>query len=177
MSTETEVQTGWYGLSSTDPSFVDEIMKMQGEKKILNCIQCGVCSGSCPARFAMDYSPMQIIKLAQLGMKDTLFKSNTIWICATCYGCTERCPRGIDIGGVMTKLRNLAIKAGFTRTLFEAQGNIIIKHGRIWSEQEFVNELRTDAGLTPITTITPEELEKLVQRTNAKELLKVKEKK
>lgn len=175
MSAETEVKIGWRGLPSTDSRFVDEVMKMRGDEKVLDCIQCGVCSGSCPVDFAMDYSPMQIIRMAQIGMKETIFSSNTIWICATCYCCSDRCPQGIDVGDTMTTLRNLAIKNGVIRTLFEVQGSMIIKFGRIWDKQEFVNELRTDAGLEPLTTITREELTKLIDRTNIKELLKIKE--
>lgn len=175
MSDETGVKTGWYGLPSAEPYFVDEVIKMRGEEKVLDCLQCGVCSGSCPARFAMDYSPMQVIRMVQLGMKEAVFSSNTIWICAVCYCCTDRCPRGIDIGDVMATLRNLAIREGHIRPLFEAQGSMIIKFGRIWAEQDFINELRTDVGLAPITTISPEELAKLMRQTSAKELLRVKE--
>jgi heterodisulfide reductase subunit C len=175
MSAETEIKTGWHGLPSTDAHFSDEIIKMRGDKKILDCIQCGVCSGSCPVDFAMDYSPMQIIRMAQLGIKETIFSSNTIWICATCYCCSDRCPQGIDVGDMMTTLRNLAIKNGHIRTLFETMGSTIIKFGRIWDKPEFINELRIDVGLDPITTITPEELAKLIQHTNVKKLLEVKE--
>jgi heterodisulfide reductase subunit C len=175
LAAETEVKTGWFGLPSTDSRFVDEVMKMRGDEKVLDCIQCGVCSGSCPVDFAMDYSPMQIIRMAQIGMKETIFSSNTIWICATCYCCSDRCPQGIDVGDTMTTLRNLAIKNGVIRELFEVLGNMIIKFGRTWEKQEFINELRTDIGLDPITTINPEELTKLLQQTNVKKLLKVKE--
>jgi len=172
---ETEVKTGWLGLPPRDPHFVDEVIKMRGDHKILDCIQCGVCSGSCPVDFAMDYSPMQIIKMAQIGIKETIFSSNTIWICATCYCCSDRCPQGIDVGDTMTTLRNLAIKNGVIREVFDVLGKMIIKFGRTWDKQDFVNELRTDIGLDPITTVNPEELTKLLQQTNINKLLKVKE--
>jgi heterodisulfide reductase subunit C len=175
LSAETDIKIGWHGLPSTDSRFVNEVMKMRGDEKVLDCIQCGVCSGSCPVDFAMDYSPMQIIRMAQIGMKETIFSSNTIWICATCYCCSDRCPQGIDVGDTMTTLRNLAIKNGVIRELFEVLGNMITKFGRTWEKQEFINELRTDVGLDPITTINPEELTKLLQQTDVKKLLKVKE--
>ena len=54
----------------TNASFLEEIKKTPAGKKILDCIQCGVCAGSCHARFAMDHSPMQIIKMVHLGLKD-----------------------------------------------------------------------------------------------------------
>lgn len=175
MTTESEIQTGWFGLAQPDPKFVDEINEDRGDEKILECIQCGMCSGSCPVRFAMDYSPMQMIRLAQLGMKETIFSANTIWICATCYTCTDRCPRGIDIGDMMTTLRNFAIRNGVIKKLFEAQGKMIVSAGRIWSELDFINELREDLGLEPLSTISKEELNTLIENTKIKDLLKATE--
>ena len=93
-----------------DRSFAEEVQKLPGGEKIFDCIQCGVCSGSCDARFAMDYSPTQIIKMVHLGMKDQVLSSSTIWICASCYTCATRCPRGIEIPLLMSTLKNLAIR-------------------------------------------------------------------
>jgi heterodisulfide reductase subunit C len=93
-----------------DPTFLEGVRKTVAGKKILNCIQCGVCAGSCHARFAMDYSPMQIIKMVHLGLKDDVLASSTIWICASCYTCTSRCPQGIDIPLLMSSLKNMAIE-------------------------------------------------------------------
>jgi heterodisulfide reductase subunit C len=119
------------------PEFVKEVMKMRGGENILDCIQCGLCAGSCPTRFAMDYSSMQIIKMIQLGMKEKVLTSSTIWVCSTCYTCATRCPRAIDITTLMMSLRNLAmeenfvdknkIKPKFYRFFFE----IVNKYGRM----------------------------------------------
>jgi len=94
----------------TDPSFIEEIKKVPGGDKILDCIQCGVCAGSCHARFAMDYSPMQILKMAHLGLKQEVLTSSTIWICASCYTCASRCPRGLNIPAIMSGFKNMAMK-------------------------------------------------------------------
>jgi len=77
------------------------------------CYQCGKCSGGCPLSFAMDYQPRQIMRLVQMGLADEALASNTIWVCATCYTCTSRCPRDIDIAGVMDALRFMARRRGF----------------------------------------------------------------
>jgi len=94
----------------TDPSFIEEIKKMPGGDRILDCIQCGVCAGSCHARFAMDYSPMQILKMAHLGLKQEVLSSSTIWICASCYTCASRCPRNLNIPAIMSGLKHMAMK-------------------------------------------------------------------
>ncbi len=46
-------------------------------QKVLACMQCGTCSGSCPNAFAMDLTPRQLWRLAQLGDRETIFKSKT----------------------------------------------------------------------------------------------------
>ena len=94
----------------SDPAFIEEVRRIPGGERILDCIQCGVCAGSCHARFAMDYSPMQILKMAHLGLKDEVLSSKTIWICASCYTCASRCPRGLNIPAIMSGFKNMAMK-------------------------------------------------------------------
>jgi heterodisulfide reductase subunit C len=120
-----------------DPTFLEEVMKTPQGKKILDCIQCGVCAGSCHARFAMDYSPMQIFKMIHLGLREPVLSSSTIWICASCYTCATRCPRGIDIPMFMSTLKNMAIKNGevsdseIKPRFHKSFTEIIGKYGRI----------------------------------------------
>ncbi len=92
-----------------NPAFLEELMKTRGGENVLDCIQCGVCAGSCPAAWAMDYTPIQIIKMIHLGMKDVIFSSSTIWICAMCNTCVTRCPRGIELPQLMSTLKNIAL--------------------------------------------------------------------
>jgi len=76
------------------------------------CIQCGTCSASCPTAYAMDYTPRQLWRLVQLGLKDEVVNSRTFWLCTTCKACTVRCPRGIDLTETMLMLKQYAVKEG-----------------------------------------------------------------
>ncbi len=91
-------------------NFLKEVMKLPGGEKIIECIQCGTCAGGCPARFAMDFTPMQIIKMIELGMKKEVLSSSTIWTCSTCYTCAARCPRDISFTTLAMSLKNKAIQ-------------------------------------------------------------------
>jgi len=126
--------------------FIKEVMKMPGGEKILECIQCGSCAGGCPTMFAMDYSPMQIIKMINLGMKEKVLSSSTIWVCSLCYTCATRCPRNVNFPTLMMSLRNKAIreslvkdcaKSNFHKYFFE----IINKYGRMHVPELFVKLL------------------------------------
>jgi len=105
-------------------------------EKIEGCIQCGVCSGSCPSVQMMDITPRQIIHLLRLGREDEALAANTMWFCASCYSCTVRCPMGIEITEVMAVLRNRAIERGIAepRSLRASRAFVeqITHYGRIF---------------------------------------------
>lgn len=77
-------------------------------QSVLDCYQCGKCSAGCPADYVMDLGPRQIMRAVQLGLKEEVLKSSTIWLCVSCQTCSARCPAKIDIARVMESLRWLA---------------------------------------------------------------------
>jgi heterodisulfide reductase subunit C len=60
----------------------------------------------------MELLPNQVIRLVHLGMEEEVFKSNTIWLCASCLTCASRCPRGVDLAKINEAIRHLALKKG-----------------------------------------------------------------
>jgi heterodisulfide reductase subunit C len=89
--------------------FVRKIEELSGQK-LLTCYQCGKCSAGCPAVAEMDILPNQVIRYAQLGLKDELLSSNSVWVCASCYTCNVRCPKGIKIAEVMEAVRQVLLR-------------------------------------------------------------------
>lgn len=92
-----------------DPDFLDEIEARSGTN-VRVCYQCGKCSAGCPVAYAMDLLPSQVMRLCQLGLKDEVLSSSTIWLCASCETCATRCPREIEIVSVMDALRQWACR-------------------------------------------------------------------
>jgi len=95
----------------TDREFVAKIEKISGQK-LLACYQCGKCSAGCPMAAHMDVLPNQIIRLAQLGMKEQLLAARSIWMCVSCMMCNSRCPKDIRIAEVFESLRMTALRDG-----------------------------------------------------------------
>lgn len=94
-----------------DPTWINEVEKSSGIS-ISACYQCKKCSSGCPVTFAMDYLPNQILHMIQMGLKDEVLKSATIWVCASCETCSTRCPNDIDIAKIMDVMRMASRRAG-----------------------------------------------------------------
>src|SRR3990172_4771427 len=83
------------------------------EDKFRTCIQCGVCSGSCPMGEAMDYSPRKAVKMLLEGRFDEVVASNTPWLCVSCHTCATRCPSQLQISdGLFPALRAAVMADG-----------------------------------------------------------------
>ncbi len=81
-----------------------------GVSRLEMCIQCGTCGGSCPSAADMDHTPRMIFALLRAGMKEAVLRSNTPWICVSCYHCVVRCPQEVHIVDVMYTLKGMAIR-------------------------------------------------------------------
>ena len=86
-----------------------EVEEYSGEK-VASCIQCGKCSGGCPMVEAMDLLPHQVMRMAQLGLKDEIMKCKSIWVCASCFTCAARCQRELDLAKVMEGFRVIQLR-------------------------------------------------------------------
>lgn len=90
--------------------FLEEVCSFPGAETIRACIQCGTCSGSCPAAREMQFGPRQINAMVRAGMRDEVLSSDSMFLCLSCYLCTERCPRGVKVTDIMYGLKRMAIR-------------------------------------------------------------------
>jgi len=98
------------GEGDTRGSLRSQVEALSGQS-IAACYQCGNCSSGCPMGAWMDALPNQLIRRLQLGQGDaTQFDSP--WVCASCFACGVRCPKGIDVPSVMEALRVAALRSG-----------------------------------------------------------------
>jgi len=92
-------------------SFAQEVERAGGGA-VADCYQCGKCSAGCPVASFMDLLPHQVVRCVQLGMRDEVLKSRTIWVCASCQTCTTRCPKEFEIARLMDILREISLREG-----------------------------------------------------------------
>jgi len=102
------------GLVGNRDDFLKEVYSVPSGESVRWCIQCGMCSGSCPNAAQMDYPPRKIIALLRAGRRYDVLTSNTMWVCASCYLCTVRCPKDVKVTELMHTLERLSTYHGLT---------------------------------------------------------------
>ncbi len=81
-----------------------KIEEISGEN-VFACYQCGKCSAGCPMVAEMDLLPNQIIRFLQIGAGEAVLEKRTIWLCASCFTCAARCPKGVNLAKLMEGVR------------------------------------------------------------------------
>ena len=115
------------------------------KKQIDYCMECGLCTGSCPVNREMStFSPRQIIKRAMLDPNGGLVRSREIWACLSCASCSGRCPAEIDFPEFISSHRQEARGAGnlpqeshhgILQTVAELQLSDIRQQRTAWAEE------------------------------------------
>lgn len=111
------------------------------EEGLNACMNCGICTGICPAAEYYHYDPRMVVDLVQTRNNEIireLLKSETIWYCGQCMSCKTRCPRGNTPGMVIMALRKLSQELGYFTSSEKGRqqfaikrtvGDNILKHG------------------------------------------------
>jgi heterodisulfide reductase subunit C len=153
--------------SEIDTQFKYEISKMHGGEKLMRCFQCGTCTSDCPiARFSDTYRPRQIIRMTQLGLKDRVLNSDTLWLCASCFTCTDRCPQDVEVASVIRVLRNLAAEQGHIPQVFKEQCASILESGYAYKIPELRIKKRETSGLPPLPKGNPDSIRKTLKEVH-----------
>ncbi len=93
-----------------EPDWAYLVSRRPGCENLYACMQCGTCSGGCPLSIYMDLTPRRVIALVREGFRTDALKSQTIWLCASCYACVVSCPQKINITDLMYSLKREAIR-------------------------------------------------------------------
>ncbi len=145
-----------HNVSDTPATFLDEVAATPGGSKIRACIQCGMCSGTCPTAQYWEYPVRKIIAMVRAGMRDEVLSSNSMWHCVSCYLCYDRCPRGVRPTEIAHALESLAVKHGYrtkgTRNpaMYRSFVACIKSRGRV---HEFLMMLRYYFSTNPLVAL------------------------
>ena len=94
-----------------EKDFLTQVMDRSGQS-LLDCLQCGKCSGSCPIASETVGGPRRLIARILSGMKAQALRDPTWWYCVSCGSCASRCPVEINMYEVSTTLCEMAEEEG-----------------------------------------------------------------
>ena len=97
LATEEAIEHLW-GVS------LDNLYDSTEGRRILSCIQCGTCAGTCPYGEYMLYPPRRIISMLKAGLIEEVFDSDSLLKCVNCYACMDKCPRNIRLTEILLPL-------------------------------------------------------------------------
>jgi len=97
---------------------------------LYGCYECGICVAACPSARFYDFSPRKIAQAAAREDVELIYEqmNDDVWNCSQCFSC-NRCPRQNSPGGLITVLREVAVKNGLksAKQALEGYSRIIYK--------------------------------------------------
>lgn len=148
-------------------------LDLYDKEEFYRCLQCAVCTGSCPsAQVVEGFNPREIILRYMLyGEQEEVLADEKLWCCTTCHACQERCPHEITISGLLTHIMNLAAKGGnLPRPLKE---NIKLMAETGWSVRatSHSDRIREELGLKPLKRPDIAEIRSILCEAGLEEIL------
>ena len=126
--------------------FAEVLDNVEEGESMKMCMQCGVCSGSCPLGADWEHSPQKLFMMIRAGKREEVLTTDSYWNCTSCYNCIARCPRGVQITHIMHGLAHYSKKLGLapkhqqTEMFSQLFWDNMMKKGR-------VNELKLGLSL------------------------------
>ncbi|OGK83124.1 MAG: heterodisulfide reductase subunit C [Candidatus Rokubacteria bacterium GWF2_70_14] len=80
---------------------------------LYGCYECGICVAVCPSARFYDFSPRRIAQAVAREDVELVWEqmNGEVWECSQCFSCLL-CPRGNNPGGIITIMREVAVKNG-----------------------------------------------------------------
>lgn len=96
-----------------------------------------------------------------------LREDGSLWLCAVCNSCTERCQMGVDPAETISLLRGEAAARGNIPRHFSEEAKLFMRSGLSFPNTGMTKKLRKDLGLDDLTVPaeTMEQLALLLKRT------------
>lgn len=92
----------------------EELIQLTGANPAA-CMSCGKCSAVCPAFSRMEIPPHRFAALARKGQLAKLAETEGIFLCLSCYACSQRCPRGVEPARISEAARLYRLRTGVNR--------------------------------------------------------------
>ena len=133
---------------------LETLLETPAGKRLMSCIQCGMCAGTCPYGEFMEYPPRRIINMLRRGFLDEVIATDSLMRCVSCYACMAKCPRGIPLTDVLLPLVKEQMLANLKEMPAELQKSLesMVRYGNPMGEsnRKRANWVKTSKVPVPI---------------------------
>lgn len=99
-------------MSNPNPDLKARVEEL-ANTRLNDCYQCGKCTAGCPRGDVMDVPPTRIMRAVQIGNVEGAARADSIWRCLSCLTCSARCPKSVNVSGVIDALRQISVENGY----------------------------------------------------------------
>ena len=100
--------------------------------KLLECIQCGMCSGVCPVSRKTNLNVRKYMREVAVYNKDIKPPQNELWSCTTCADCGLQCPKKINPYEFLIEIRSFEVEEGHIAPTLRDALESIFNNGNPW---------------------------------------------
>ncbi len=108
------------------------VQELVQKHKLLECIHCGICTGSCPVARKANLNVRRYMREVSAGGELAIHPQNELWSCTTCATCGIRCPKEIIPYDFLIDIRSLAVEKGQIASTLRDALESIFKNGNPW---------------------------------------------
>lgn len=129
-------------------------------KNAVRCFTCGMCVAGCPVGYhSPEYNLVQ--NLWDAFYRDEL--SPTLWWCATCYTCQDRCPHDVRMVEIIFLLQRLYVERHGRPPFIDSLVKLVEQSGYMGQINASLNRKREAMGLSPLSTDIADEISQLLE--------------
>lgn len=114
--------------------------------KLLECIQCGMCTSSCPIAKKGNLNIRRYMREVSTSGFLTLHPQNELWSCTTCSTCSIRCPKDLNPHEFLIDIRSVVVEEGKVAPTIRDALESIFNHGNPWGRSR-IKRIEWSQGL------------------------------
>lgn len=94
------------------------------------CYQCGACVAGCPVgRWRPELNPRRIVEMIARDELEELMGEASVWLCASCFCCLDRCPQKIEVTELIGALKAASARSGMAPEAEVKKARSILRDG------------------------------------------------
>jgi len=137
------------------------------------CYQCGSCTATCAIGLVNRRKNIRrlVQEIVSAADESELADNEGLWLCTMCHQCEDRCPQGVPLATLLTKLRNMAASKGGIPPSVKNRLRAVAECGYTFGPVRSMLSRRKKLGLPDLPQPDPGEIRELIRLAGQSERL------